>query len=292
MVRTGLIACEQGKQYPIHLRCEDVTPIENVQEQYPFLAEVVERLARLPGVRTVALGGSRATEDHGPDSDWDLAIYYRGDFSPEYLRRLVQQAQGWEGDVAEIGGWGGGIFNGGAWLTVEGRRVDVHYRNLAEYDLVLAAAQRGDFEVERLSFYLVGIPSYSLLAEAAINRVLVGDLPAPDYPAPLRRSAYQRWRWEAEATLDYADAAYVSKGHLTEALGCLAVASMCAGHAVLAAQGRWVPNDKRLLDAAGLRSVDSFFAHGPRGDLAELFTDVAANLHEALDVSAGASSAV
>ena len=35
------------------------------------------------------------------------------------------------------------------------------------------------------------------------------------------------------------------------------------GHAVMCAQGRWVCNEKRLIDAAGLGSVQSLFAHVP-----------------------------
>lgn len=149
-----------------------------------FLAHVTDRLAALPAVRAVALGGSRAQGTHGPDSDWDVAIYYRGAFDPDDLR-----AVGWQGEVSEIGGWGGGVFNGGAWLTVEGRRVDVHYRDLDVVERELAGAEQGRFHVEPLLFHLAGIPSYLLVAELAVNRVLRGDLPRPAvYPARLRIS--------------------------------------------------------------------------------------------------------
>lgn len=95
----------------------------------PFLAGITERLAGLDHVEAVALGGSRAAGRARPDSDWDLAIYYRGPFSPESLRAL-----GWEGKVSGLGGWGGGVFNGGAWLVVDGRSVDIHYRDLDTVD--------------------------------------------------------------------------------------------------------------------------------------------------------------
>lgn len=39
-----------------------------------FTGEVADRLAALPAVRAVALGGSRAEGTHGPDSDWDLGV--------------------------------------------------------------------------------------------------------------------------------------------------------------------------------------------------------------------------
>lgn len=70
-----------------------------------FLDYVADRLIGLQGVLAVALGGSRAQGTHGPDSDWDLAIYYRNRFEPDSLRAL-----GWSGEVSEIGGWGGVLF--------------------------------------------------------------------------------------------------------------------------------------------------------------------------------------
>lgn len=223
-----------------------------------FLAHVTDRLAALPTVRAVALGGSRAQGTHGPDSDWDVAIYYRGAFDPDDLR-----AVGWQGEVSEIGGWGGGVFNGGAWLTVEGRRVDVHYRDLDVVERELAGAEQGRFHVEPLLFHLAGIPSYLLVAELAVNRVLRGDLPRPAvYPAKLRISASAHWHGTARATLAYAKANHAPAGRLTEVAGALATAALQTGHAVLAARGEWVTNEKRLLERAGLRGIDEIVRGG------------------------------
>ncbi len=154
-----------------------------------FLDTTADRLAALPAVEAVTLGGSRAQGTERPDSDWDLAVYYRGDFDPADLR-----AVGWEGEVSEIGAWGGGVFNGGAWLTIEGRRVDVHYRDLDVVDHEWAQAEEGRFRVEPLMFHLAGIPTYLLVAELAINQVLRGELPRPAaYPRALRASAPEHW---------------------------------------------------------------------------------------------------
>nr|WP_234311729.1 nucleotidyltransferase domain-containing protein [Streptomyces griseus] len=217
-----------------------------------FLDDIADRLVVLPTVEAVALGGSRAQGNHRPDSDWDLAVYYRGPFDPADLR-----AVGWEGEVSEVGGWGGGVFNGGAWLTVDGRRVDVHYRDLDVVEHELAEAREGRFRVEPLLFHLAGIPSYLVVAELALNRVLRGELPRPrTYPEPLRRTACERWYGTARATLAYATANHAPTGRRTEVAGALAVAAAQTGHAVLAARGEWVTNEKRLLERAGLREVD------------------------------------
>jgi predicted nucleotidyltransferase len=226
-----------------------------------FLNATADRLAGLPGVRAVALGGSRAQRTHRPDSDWDLAVYYRGQFDPADLRAL-----GWPGEVSEIGGWGGGVFNGGAWLTVEDRRVDVHYRDLDVIEHELADAREGRFRVEPLLFHLAGIPSYLVVAELALNRVLRGELPSPGaYPPKLRRNAPERWQGTARATLGYTRVNHAPYGRLTEVAGALAVAAAQSAHAVLAARGEWVTNEKRLLERAGLRAVDGIVA-GLRGD--------------------------
>ncbi|WP_405873975.1 nucleotidyltransferase domain-containing protein [Streptomyces sp. NBC_00005] len=218
-----------------------------------FLDDIADRLAALPTVQAVALGGSRAQGTHRPDSDWDLAVYYRGPLDPADLRAL-----GWEGEVSEVGGWGGGVFNGGAWLTIDGRRVDVHYRDLDVIEHELAEAEEGRFRVEPLMFHLAGIPSYLVVAELAINQVLRGELPRPaSYPEELRVSAVERWRGTAHATLAYAKANHAPAGRLTEVAGCVATAAMQTGHAVLAARGEWVTNEKRLLERAGLRGIDA-----------------------------------
>ncbi|MFD5907314.1 nucleotidyltransferase domain-containing protein [Streptomyces massasporeus] len=237
-----------------------------------FLDTVADRLALLPAVEAVTLGGSRAQGTERPDSDWDLAVYYRGAFDPADLR-----AVGWEGEVCDIGAWGGGVFNGGAWLTIEGRRVDVHYRDLDVVEHESAEAEAGRFRVEPLMFHLAGIPTYLLVAELAINKVLRGELPRPDaYPPALRESAPAHWHGMAAATLAYARAGHAPKNAVTQVAGAIALAATQTAHAVLAARGEWVTNDKGLVARAGLADVDAVvrdLTDGPAA-LARAVTDV------------------
>jgi len=233
-----------------------------------FLDDVTARLAALPGVRAVSLGGSRARGVHRPDSDWDVGVYYRGggseragadgEFDPARLRET-----GWDGEVSGIGEWGG-VFNGGAWLTAHGRRVDVHYRDLDVVEHEIAEAEAGRFHWEPLMFHLAGIPSYLLLAELALNRVLYGELPRPAYPRALRESAPAFWLRGARLTLRYAESNHAPRGRPTEVAGALASAAVQAGHAVLAARGEWVTNEKGLLQRAGLAArADELMAELP-----------------------------
>lgn len=203
----------------------------------------------------MSLGGSRAQGTCRPDSDWDFAIYYRGHFNPQTLRDI-----GWPGEVSEVGGWSKGVFNGGAWLEIAGRRADVHYRDLDTIDREIAVSREGRFDIEPLAFHLAGVPSYLVLAELAVKQVLRGELPTPDYPVALRERAPRVWWGRAEQEFSYARTSHAPYGRLTQCAGLVARATSYAAHAVLAARGQWVTNEKALLTRAGLRHVDQFIA--------------------------------
>ena len=195
-----------------------------------FTDYIASRLAGLSGVAAVSLGGSRASGTSRPDSDWDFAVYYRGRFDPDDLGAL-----GWPGEVS----------------------VDVHYRDLDDVGRRVAEAREGRFGVERLMFHLAGVPTYVVVAELALHRVLRGSLPRPDYPEKLRITAAQRWSADARLTLGYARGGHAARGHVTETAGLIATAAAQAAHGVLAGRGEWITNEKTLLDRAGLRSVDA-----------------------------------
>jgi predicted nucleotidyltransferase len=56
------------------------------------------RLAEVPGVVAVTLGGSRASGRDWPDSDWDFGLYYRDSIDTDAIRAL-----GYAGTVTEPG---------------------------------------------------------------------------------------------------------------------------------------------------------------------------------------------
>ena len=89
-----------------------------------LVEHLAARLAAIPQVVAVTLGGSRATNTAVEGSDWDFGLYYRGRLDPAQIVAL-----GWPGRVFAPGEWGR-IMNGGAWLTVDGAKVDLIYRDL------------------------------------------------------------------------------------------------------------------------------------------------------------------
>jgi hypothetical protein len=117
---------------------------------------LAERLAAVPGVVAVTLGGSRAVGAAVDGSDWDFGLYYRSGLDPADISAL-----GWRGRVFAPGEWGS-IVNGGAWLTVGGAKVDLIYRDLDEVLRWTAAAREGRFEIRREVGYVAGIATYVL----------------------------------------------------------------------------------------------------------------------------------
>jgi predicted nucleotidyltransferase len=226
-----------------------------------FALRVADRLAALPGVLAVQFGGSRAHGTSHPDSDWDFALYYRGHFDVDHVRRL-----GWPGVVTELGGWGP-VMNGGAWLTAEGRPVDIHYRDLDSIESLLIEVAEGRFEVHRAPFYVAGIPTYLPLAELALGKTLHGQLPVPTFPEQLRSSASAWWKREAELDLGHARSEALSR-NVVISIGLLARVILEEGHRRLCATSRWITNEKRLIIEADLHAAASALVRSRTGDLA------------------------
>lgn len=234
-------------------------PIAPFEDELPWIGRLVAELSHLPGVEALALGGSRAAGTCHADSDWDFGIYYRGDrFRPADVRAL-----GYPGTVAELGEWGGGVFNGGAWLQIDSARVDLHWRDLDVVDHEITEAQAGRWRLEPLMFHLTAIPTYILLAELAVNRVIYGDLPRIDYPPTLREAAGRDWAERAELTLAYASTAHAAHGRIAACLGLIAVGAAEYAHAAAAAAGRWVTNDKNLLTTDAMAHIDHLVGELP-----------------------------
>ena len=218
-----------------------------------FIEPVAEVLFQLPGVEAVALGGSRAQGTNGPESDWDIALYYRDKFEPQHVRDI-----GWPGRLTEPGGWGR-VFNGGGKLSVDGQEIDIHYRDLGLIEEIHDDALRGEFVIEPLLFHQAGLPTYILLAELGVNKVLRGELPQWNYPSELRRAAPPVWWGRADPTLSYA-AGHARHGRVAQCAGLLSEAACETAHAILSHRGEWVTNEKQLLNMAGLHGIDDIVA--------------------------------
>jgi hypothetical protein len=232
--------------------------------------DLAGRLAAVPGVVAVTLGGSRAVGAAVEGSDWDFGLYYRGSLDPADISAL-----GWPGRVFAPGEWGT-IVNGGAWLTVGGAKVDLIYRDLDEVLRWTAAAEEGRFEIRREVGYVAGIATYVLAGELALGKVLAGELPRPGFPARLRETAPVAWARLAAGALSYAEV-YAERGDRVACLANLCQAVLAAGQGRLAAAGEWVLNEKRLTERAGFDAIQDRLAQS-WPDLVALVSDVRGRL--------------
>ncbi|MGW5396693.1 DUF4037 domain-containing protein [Streptomyces sp. NPDC003952] len=220
---------------------------------HEVIKDMADRLAGVPGVRGVMLGGSRARGEHRPESDWDLGVYYRGPLDLAALGALA----GPDVEVAGPGGWGPWV-NGGAWLRVDGVAVDWILRDLDRVERVWQDCREGRYEVGIQPGHPLGFWSPCYPGEVALGQVLAdpaGELAAlrtsvAAYPEPLRK-ALLAGAWEAEFLAAgaakgaaRADALYVSL--------CLSRAFGILVQALYAADRRWCLNEKGALAAADL----------------------------------------
>ena len=222
----------------------------------------VDRLAEISGVVAVALGGSRARGAERPDSDWDLALYYRGTIDPDDVRTL-----GYEGTIVAPGEWAYPM-NGGAWLSVDGEKVDLLYRDLDDVEHWTREAESGEWELFRVPGYLCGMPTYALTGELATGRVLRGSLDQPAFPQALRETGPQRWRWESEFALEHAST-HARRGDVAACLGMCTVAVLATAHARMLERAEWALNEKGLAGRAGLERTAELL-HTRSSDLTAL----------------------
>ncbi|MGW0853976.1 nucleotidyltransferase domain-containing protein [Streptomyces sp. NPDC002690] len=221
------------------------------------VAAMADRLVRVPGIRAVALGGSRARGTHRPDSDWDLGLYYRGSPDLGALVALASEVQGAPASVEGPGSWGPWV-NGGGWLRVDGVPVDWILRDLDRVETVWADCREGRYEVGVQPGHPLGFWSPCYPGEVALGRVLsdpMGELTLLQeqvrlYPEPLRR-ALADGAWEAEFLVGAA-AKSAPAGDTLHVSLCLSRAFGILAQALHAHHRTWCLNEKGALAAAAL----------------------------------------
>ncbi|MFI5889314.1 nucleotidyltransferase domain-containing protein [Actinoplanes sp. NPDC051513] len=257
------------------------------------LLEVAERVAEVPGVAGIVLGGSRARGSHAPDSDTDVGLYYRSPLDVDLLDRLAKSIAGPAAMVTAPGGWGPWV-DGGGWLKIDGHAVDWIYRDLDRVLAVWSDAERGKYGFHQQPGHPLGFPDFAYVGELALSRILAdptGELTEARermrvYP-PKLSEALVAGLWEADFLVAVARKA-VSRGDSAYVAGCLfRLVGVCA-HALHGAAKEWLINEKGAVAAAAAlpgaperfrQRVDEAFV-GVDGDPLHLTAaiDVAADL--------------
>ena len=219
------------------------------------LAEVAARVAGVPGVVAVLLGGSRARGTHTADSDTDLGVYYRRPLDVAALAAAAREFGGPSAQVTEPGGWGPWV-DGGGWLQVDGGALDLIYRDVDRVLAVCADADRGRYAFHQQAGHPLGFADHAYAGEVALGRVLAdptGELTAlrerlRTFP-PALADALVAGLWEADFLIALARKG-IPRADSTYVAGCLfRVVGVCA-HALHGAAGRWLINEKGAVAAA------------------------------------------
>jgi predicted nucleotidyltransferase len=180
-------------------------------EQCELVSSLVKRLGAIPGMKAVVLGGSHARGRARPGSDIDLYILYSeaAPFSIQSIRELAEAVNDTPGPVVtNFFGWGPWV-NGGAWLTINGQRVDFIYRSLEHLERVISDAEAGRYELHYAQQPPFGFFSVAYLGEVAVciplfdpeGRLEVLKRRVAEYPEALRRGVVQDYLWQAELGL-------------------------------------------------------------------------------------------
>lgn len=261
----------------------------------PLLARIVPRLAEVPGIAGIVLGGSRARGTATAASDYDIGLYY-GPHEPLDTARLLEIAKDLVDDpaaaaITPVGGWGPRIVGGG-WLKVGGRKVDLLYRGVEPVRAVIAACHAGQISMDYQPGHPHGFCSAIWMGEVALCIPLhdpngaIAELKAATtpYPDALRDALLKMFLWEILFSIENGEIA-VARGEQTHIAGCTYRALCCIGQVLFALNRRYLINEKgAVAEAAGFpRTVsllpgrtDRIWAALGRREFAAVFSDLRA----------------
>lgn len=225
------------------------------------LTQIVAVLSAVPGVRAIALGGSRSRGEASQTSDYDVGLYY--DTDALNLTALEQALQSLddtrrEGLLNPPGAWGPWI-NGGAWITVGGQPVDILLRNLSKVEQTVRDCAAGVITIDYQSGHPFGFVNAIYAAEIHYCQPLWQDETVPldrlkailhaegAYPPRMRETMVRRFMWEAWFSLACArSAAHRGDFHYTEGSVFRAVSAWTA--VLYALNRRYMMNEKGALN--------------------------------------------
>ena len=219
--------------------------------------DLVGRLATVPGITAVVLGGSRARGSALPDSDLDLGLLYR-DAAPidlAVLQTVIEEVNDTLDVVpTPIGGWGPWV-NGGAWLRIDGHPVDLLYRSIDRYEATIENAERGFAEHDYLqqppygfqsTIYLGEIDTCSPLHDPTDEVATLKSRVRP-YPAALQANLIAGYHWGATFTMQNA-VKPAGRGDVFASVGYLSRAAAFLVQTLLAYAELYPVSDKGAID--------------------------------------------
>ena len=218
-----------------------------------LIQTLATRLAQVPGVEGVTLGGSRARGQAQPNSDIDLGMYYRAEtpFDLAALSALCRELDdSGNAEPTPTGGWGLWV-DGGINLTTQGQRVDFIYRELGRVDKSVQDALAGKIKLHAQTLHPHGIHSHHYAAELALGQVLVDESGVladwkarlGSYPAALKAALIAHYHWQPDFWLSSV-AKGQKRGDVHYAQGCAYQVVMAMVQVICARGEVWLTNEK------------------------------------------------
>ncbi|WP_431016742.1 nucleotidyltransferase domain-containing protein [Bradyrhizobium pachyrhizi] len=254
----------------------------------PLLARIIPVLAAVPGVAAIVLGGSGARGTAHDTSDTDIGLYHRDGAAPD-IDRLREAVTGLVDDpavahVTPVGEWGPWIV-GGAWLTIDGRKVDLLYRSIDRVSAVIDACRNGEISMHYQPGHPHDFCSAIWMGEVALCRALhdpdglVAALKARTvpYPPALRDALVRRFQWEAQFSIENTELA-LPRGDSTHIAGCAYRALACIAQVLFALNGAYLINEKGALAQAANFPVT---VRELSGRVAQIWQEIGAAEHAA-----------
>lgn len=235
----------------------ETAPIGLSTNQQAVLDHVVVRLRDVPNIAAIVLGGSHARGRARADSDLDIGLYYRDAerFDVSAVRTIASALNDTPSPVVSgFGEWGRWV-DGGAWLTIEGQRLDWLYRSLDRVEATLAEAKAGRYEVDHLQQPPFAFFGPTVLGEIAICQPLhdpsgeIARLKTRVSPMPeaLAAAVIQNNLWAVEFGLRAFAPKFAQAGDAYGLAGCLARFANNLVLALFALNRVYLLNDKTAL---------------------------------------------
>jgi predicted nucleotidyltransferase len=222
-----------------------------------LLRRVTQRIVRVEGVGAIVLGGSQARGTADPGSDVDIGIYYDATH-PFAIDALSAAAADLDdrhqtGLVTGFGEWGPGV-NGGGWLVIGGRHVDLLYRELGAVRAAIEECRAGrPRSVHQLGHPLgfhnqiyAGEVNCCIVLHDAGSRIAELKRLTADYPPALRTAIIDKHLFDAGFELAIADKP-AGRGDVAYVAGCLFRAAGFMTLVLYALNRRWFVNEKGAL---------------------------------------------
>jgi Polymerase beta, Nucleotidyltransferase len=229
------------------------------------LAQTVsQRLSKVEGVVAVVLGGSHARGDAKPSSDIDLAMYYHPEkpLDVTQLRALADELEGADPTLklyedrgpTELGGWGP-FINGGAWLEIQGQRMDWLYSNISEVQQAISDAVAGKSVLHHRPGHPHGFHTHMFAGQVHFAKTLYDPTgvfaklkeQVLEYPPKLQQFLIQDFSWQVDVALASAEKS-ANRGETYYLAGALFECAACMVQMLFALDEKFFINEKGSVD--------------------------------------------